>query len=269
MSITPQDMKSVGVRCPQCGELHKKTIGWIRANATMQCAGCGVTIRLGKNRLTDKLPFLSAKASQWRPGVQTHLPAVIWLAAFVGFFGVMGWLFINDPARVPQSSRVNAGVRSSRVNPGAAGHIQEYVPPVPTQPVPTCESPVTSGSVLAIGTNFDVKDWRKVEIYNGSQGNAIINVHSVSAGKTVASFFVASGEYAVFSHVPDDAIRIQWIFGDLLNADCTTFVQPTGVGEFDDAVNMHKLQSISYTLYPVRNGNARSHAISIADFYKK
>ncbi len=96
-----------------------------------------------------------------------------------------------------------------------------------------------------------------------------MKVRTAIGRRLVVSFFVEAGQSASFDYLPDGSYRIQWVFGGLLGDDCAEFMDPKGVGEFDGAKNMHDLDWISFTLYAVSGGNARSHAISMDEFYAK
>jgi transposase-like protein len=39
------------VRCPRCGTVTLKKIGWLRANTRMTCAGCAATLSYYRERL--------------------------------------------------------------------------------------------------------------------------------------------------------------------------------------------------------------------------
>lgn len=39
------------IRCPRCGQEHRKSIAWLRNNTDMPCAGCGQIIALESEEL--------------------------------------------------------------------------------------------------------------------------------------------------------------------------------------------------------------------------
>jgi len=45
------DKAEVTVTCPDCGHEHRKSLGWLRSNDAMVCAGCGQAITLKSEKL--------------------------------------------------------------------------------------------------------------------------------------------------------------------------------------------------------------------------
>jgi len=40
------DDREIAFKCPKCGHDIRKTIGWLKANQNLACAGCGATMEL-------------------------------------------------------------------------------------------------------------------------------------------------------------------------------------------------------------------------------
>jgi len=40
------DDREIAFECPKCGHEIRKTIGWLKANQGLTCAGCGATMEL-------------------------------------------------------------------------------------------------------------------------------------------------------------------------------------------------------------------------------
>jgi hypothetical protein len=61
--------------------------------------------------------------------------------------------------------------------------------------------------------------------------------------------------------------------GDVLGADCATFANTQYASEFTKPVELTMIgdsyRIVSFTLYKVPHGNARSRTMSVGDFYKK
>jgi hypothetical protein len=151
----------------------------------------------------------------------------------------------------------------------AAQPVSATAPPQPSAPLPTCPLAIASGYLLDVKMTSSGPHHLKIE--NGAMGNAIIKVRDAITGHLFVSFFVASGEITSFDHLPDGVYRIQWVIGDKLAQDCSSFARANMVDEFDGTESLRasatvEYQTLSYTLYAVPGGNARSHAISLAEF---
>jgi hypothetical protein len=130
-----------------------------------------------------------------------------------------------------------------------------------------------NGQVLTDRTGWTERT-NRLEIRNGSRGNAIIKIRDAATGKMLVSFFVESNATAIYDLIPDGSYRFQFAFGDRLNRDCTTFVHYSGAGEFpeserlvpDNSGDRSAHRVLSYTLYPVPSGTVRPRPIDAATF---
>jgi hypothetical protein len=48
------DAHALEIPCPQCGQKHKKTVGWLKSHQDIAC-GCGGTIAVDSRDLHRKL----------------------------------------------------------------------------------------------------------------------------------------------------------------------------------------------------------------------
>jgi hypothetical protein len=49
------DEKEWPVRCPCCGALTPKKIGWLKVNTRLTCGGCGAVLRYYREKFTRDL----------------------------------------------------------------------------------------------------------------------------------------------------------------------------------------------------------------------
>jgi hypothetical protein len=87
MSDDLQDRRPIIIRCPKCGWRGEKPLAWVRANATMQCVGCGVIIRLDQKRLPAPPPDRWWRNPRYLPWiVAPPIVALIAIATYVNIF---------------------------------------------------------------------------------------------------------------------------------------------------------------------------------------
>jgi hypothetical protein len=256
-----QDAGLIGIRCPKCGERHEKPLGWVRANLVMQCAGCGVTIRLNHKRLPAPA-LLSPADSWWTPRMVPYGAA----AAVVVAIGIIAYAYAS--ARYPS--------RPVLIPPSNPAPAYGSVPAA--APVLICEFPPANGQIMTAGRRLGTAaGMHSITIQNGTEGDAIVVVRDVYSGEVVVSFFVATGRNASFAHLPNGTYRIQWAFGDVLGAGCSTFAGAAVASEFEQQEIMQtkavegctEYEAITLTLYAVPQGTARSHSIPLEQFYAK
>lgn len=147
-------------------------------------------------------------------------------------------------------------------------------------PEATCDSLPSNGEVLVDHRASDSAG-HKLEIDNGTSGDAIIKVRSLD-GASLASFFVARGQAATLTKIPDGSYTIQYATGDKLAKGCRRFVHDGSASadqfpgpdtfetryedEFDGRSAIH--QKLTYTLYPVPGGTVRPSSINMNEFEK-
>jgi hypothetical protein len=180
-----------------------------------------------------------------------------------------------------------------------AGHQPTYYPPTHTSP-PYAEPDTTStfdtahhdpskttntppivnrcilrpanGAVLN-PSFFPAAYGHSLTIQNGSEGDAIVKLRNAYTRKLVASFFVRRGMTASLDGISDGDYRVQFAFGNAMNADCRSFAVPNA-SEFDGIQHFQSrtegdqviAQELSFTLYRVPNGNVTPNSISASDF---
>lgn len=144
---------------------------------------------------------------------------------------------------------------------------------------PPCEALPTNGEVL-VDHRTGGGPGHKLEIDNGTRGDAIIKIRNASSNRALATFFVERGQAASLNNIPDGEYRVQYAVGDKLASDCRSFVNDgsSSASEFpgseslqtryeDDLEGTRIIRSrLSYTLYSVPNGNVRPSSIDMSDF---
>jgi hypothetical protein len=144
-------------------------------------------------------------------------------------------------------------------------------PPV----VPACTTPPLNGQVFAENwATPQTESAHTLSIQNGSGGDAIIKIRDASSGSLLVSFLVLNNSTARYDRIPDGDYRIQYAFGDYLDASCIAFAHLTGAAEFPGSEHFETTQSateidhqeLSFTLYAVPNGNIHPNSINAAAF---
>jgi hypothetical protein len=143
--------------------------------------------------------------------------------------------------------------------------------------VVTCSTPPANGKLLS-DLRQPVDRGHALQIQNGTQGDAIVKLRDALTARTVASFFVASGQTASLTQIPDGKYRVQYAFGNKLGADCKSFIQLSSAGEFPDTETLETQYEeepggtriitgrLSYTLYSIPGGNVHPMQITGSDF---
>lgn len=127
---------------------------------------------------------------------------------------------------------------------------------------------VTSNACISSKRGHDIS------IKNGSNANAIVKIKHMDMNQTYVSFLVLKGQSVSESCIPDGTYKVQFGFGDHLNEQCSSFLKLQGTQEFRDSINLQtrrtnraiSWQQITFTLYPVPEGNAQTDTISEASF---
>lgn len=149
------------------------------------------------------------------------------------------------------------------------------------EPELVCEAPPSNGELL-VDRRAAAGSGHKLDIDNGTAGDAIIKVRSMSDDAVLASFFVSRGESATLENIPDGEYKIQYAIGDKLAVDCRTFIDDgnTSANEFpgvESLVTRYEERfdgttvirgHLSYTLYSVPGGNVRPSGIRMDEFNK-
>lgn len=202
---------------------------------------------------------------------------VIQLAALaaVPTIVLMVWASSNNIAH-PLASTEGSTPTVLPAEVGAQASVdQAAVPPIPEAKL--CNKRLWSGKRLG-GRLKNLPHGHVLEIANGSGGNAVIKVRSLSSRKLLTAFYVGDSDTARLSGLPDGNYTIQYALGNQLAADCLTFQNLRGASQFPEpeyltaqhtaAANGEWVQwsHISYTLYPVPAGNVHPSAIDAATF---
>src|SRR5579864_443 len=139
--------------------------------------------------------------------------------------------------------------------------------------LPTCPFPPANGQIF-VGNFPSGRKGHTIEIENGSTANAIIKIRNANTSRLFASFYVAKGQSASVTNLPDGNYRIQYAFGGDLGIDCRNFVRVTSAAQFPDVESLRTEYTsteiirsrLSYTLYSVPSGNVRPQSIDAASF---
>lgn len=166
--------------------------------------------------------------------------------------------------------------------PDATGSGLQAVPAAaPVPPVEqTCAATPSNGQIL-VDHRGRSADGHHLKIENGTAGDAIIKMRAES-GRTLASFFVARGQTATLTRIPDGRYTVQYASGDKLAKSCRTFVKdgkqfanafpgPETLETryektFDGTSVIHS--ELTYTLYPVPGGTVQPNSINMDEFDK-
>jgi len=120
-----------------------------------------------------------------------------------------------------------------------------------------------------------IHNGHRLTIKNGSSSNAIVKLRN-GLGALVASFYVEKGMEASFAGFGDGGYRVQFAYGDAMNDDCASFLDPSasefnGLYDFTTKKTPAQIitQELSFTLYSVPDGNVRPTGISAEEFNAK
>ncbi len=188
--------------------------------------------------------------------------------------GTIGLLIYADSQRGPPHS--DYGYTAANIYSAPPSSIQ-YNPAMQKQPakpsVPTCVTLPFNGKLLGPNQLLN-SGGHSLEIRNGSSGNAIIKLREEFSRTVVAAFYVSSNQTAQIEGIPDGRYRVQYAFGDALDATCNSFVELSGAGQFPQAEALETertatqivTQVLTYTLYAVPAGNVTPQHISVEEF---
>jgi curved DNA-binding protein CbpA len=142
--------------------------------------------------------------------------------------------------------------------------------------VPSCANTPSNGDALEESwPNPSIGPAHKLSIANTSGSDAIVKIRDSADRRVMATFFVANHSSAEYDFIPDGDYRIQYAFGDRLDAGCKTFVHIAGAAEFSGSQHFETTQTdtqivvyhaLSFTLHNVPNGGAESNAIAANAF---
>jgi hypothetical protein len=228
------------VVCPHCGTRNRLPIG--QAGAP----------RCGKCREPLTLPA----AQQRLTGRRDLTGLAVWGAFGLSVVAAIGAIWVIAHPRLTASGPTQTAQASPAADAPSRGDRQAN-----PAPLPQCLSSPSNGAVLLARVPLQRgDDGHKVEVRNGSDGDAIVKLKNPAADRTLVSFFVARGAAATLEGVPDGTYRIQFGFGDRLDRSCTNFSGSRATQEVpgsEDLVTRRTANEISwvhltYTLYRIR-----------------
>jgi DnaJ domain len=142
----------------------------------------------------------------------------------------------------------------------------------PSPPIDFCKNRPRNGKIFGFGF-IPEADGHRLTIKNGSTGDAIVKLRKASSRELVASFFVEKNLSASLDGISDGTYRVQFAFGDAMNANCNSFTSPVA-SEFDGTQEFVTRRTetqiitreLTFTLFEVANGNARQSRLSQEEF---
>jgi DNA-directed RNA polymerase subunit N (RpoN/RPB10) len=63
------------VRCPSCGAVTSKKIGWLKANTSLTCTGCTATLSYYRERMNRDLDDALRAVESFSRGLRVEQPA--------------------------------------------------------------------------------------------------------------------------------------------------------------------------------------------------
>jgi hypothetical protein len=178
---------------------------------------------------------------------------------------------LDDPRFSTATIRPHAQLKAAEALPP-----KQSILPQPQQtlaaPIAKCARSVQNGEVLERNA-ASREPGHTLEIRNGSGGDAIIKARDAYSRRLQFSFFVKANEWVAYKNIADGTYLIQYAIGIDLRADCKSFIQPKSLGQFPQESLTTSFTStqiirhrLSYTLYPVPNGNVRPLALDAGTF---
>ncbi|MBX9643196.1 MAG: J domain-containing protein [Novosphingobium sp.] len=140
-----------------------------------------------------------------------------------------------------------------------------------------CSKSFANGQILSGRKNL-ADEGHRLEISNGSTGDAIVKIRDSASNKTYASFYVKQDQTASIDGISDGTYRIQYSIGKTLDQKCKKFINPYVVGFFPQTEGLYSrivddyrgsgiiYQRLSYTLYSVAGGNIHPETMSEQEF---
>lgn len=217
------------------------------------------------------------------------VPAVVATAVLFRWDNVPSREVLRDPEQGRIAGYDSEEARRAQERRRAARNTALVASSIDETKIPGCRYLIENGDILTKRGVNDDDDGHKIEIKNGDSSNAIVKVRysyrSIddldvtlfkprSPGPLLEAFFVAKGQGAFVTNVPDGTYRIQVAFGGEIGADCQSFKNVRSVSQFDDTTTFATRyearrvvrQHLIYTLYPVKDGTVTPHSIDIASF---
>lgn len=60
------DDQTIAIPCPGCGEKNEKSVGWLKANDELTCAGCGQAVHLQRDKLLAGLKGIEEQIAEFQ-----------------------------------------------------------------------------------------------------------------------------------------------------------------------------------------------------------
>ena len=272
-----------------------ENLAWFNTLAFMSKGNLALSYALARNLRSSKNKEIAGNSADLmdyliRHGVSSSLPDLKnpWnfrtrdFFLHLGLLGAMpllaslllfGAAQFNQSHLFSTSPPVFAGKANSHPTIPKVADVSPAVPQVAKIPtLPRCDWSVHSGDVLEQHTVMR-DSGHVLTIENGSSGDAIIKVRDAYSRRLQFSFFVRANSSASYPNIADGTYLIQYAIGTELGADCKSFIQPSALGQFSEETLETSFtpteivhQQLSFTLYPVPNGNVRPQALDLSAF---
>lgn len=140
-------------------------------------------------------------------------------------------------------------------------------------PASACASPPSSGKLLD-GRRLAAAIGHVLEISNGSSDHAIVKVKDVSSGAIAAAVFIRGNQTASISGIWDGVYKIQYAFGDRLDATCRNFIEIKDARQFPETASPRMeftpagivSQTLSYSIGVLPASSVAHQHISALEF---
>lgn len=103
-----------------------------------------------------------------------------------------------------------------------------------SHPGPTCAVPPQNGAY--IGPQIKATGLYYLEVTNNTEYNMIAKLRDVSSGHVVASLFIEGGHSAAYRGFGEGTYKLQYAFGEALDASCVFFLNPIIISESPERV---------------------------------
>lgn len=150
-------------------------------------------------------------------------------------------------------------------------------------PSPSCPTPYNStilhaakeyGHRLYFSGSCDQPAGHRIRIKNGTSSDAIVKLRRLGSDATYLSFLVAKGGEAEQFCLHDGEYYVLFAFGHQMDRACKNFSTISAANKFQHTVHFYTQHEVdrtisnimTFTLYPVADGNAPTSRIDTSEF---
>lgn len=219
-------------------------------------------------QMTDVLTRNGVKSSSLKSNWRLNAGGAVGQVLMASIVPAIAYILITQPF-APK----NYAAAPHRPSPTTASYAPPTPAPAPAPVVSRCASPPANSQILVGKSSLKSGQGHELTIRNGSGGDAIVKVRNSATNNVVVSFYVRQNQSATIDGIPDGYYRIQFGYGEALDASCRAFIN-TRASEFEGIQALQTEQRVdgiytsvlSFTLYTVAGGNASIDGISSAAF---